>query len=304
MPNKKVDRYQVYEEVVKLINGTEEKQIEISSSDLADRFGVAAPTMDYHLGKLVDEGLLSIAPQRGKYNRKIYRVPSGAEERVKESQKEQKVYEGFTPEGMEKLDDLLHKYKHDSLEQQQLPLEEEDDEPVFMEETPEPVQEEKPKPLVVKELTLDERIEQFLKNANQVHDAEVLLKHEDREILSVMNETITQTTVYLKDLSEQLSTIQNKQLIQALIDERNRTSQQIERIERELKEERQRADKTVEQYKIEPNRVRFMHQLIVSTVDNYVNQPNQAIALGRHDFREKVSKEVLDLVRYVLHMEE
>ena len=119
-----------------------------------------------------------------------------------------------------------------------------------------------------------------------------------------MNETINQTTVYLKDLSEQLSTLQNKQLIQALIDERNRTQKQMERLEKEVEDARKVADQTIEKYEVDPNRVRFMHQLIISTVDTFINQPNHAMALGRNDFRNKVSKEVSDLVKYVLHLEE
>ncbi|MGV7000274.1 hypothetical protein ACWA2C_16435 [Priestia megaterium] len=130
------------------------------------------------------------------------------------------------------------------------------------------------------------------------------MKHEDREILSVMNETIQQTTVYLKDLSEQLSTIQNKQLIQHLIDDRNRTQEQMKRLEKEVEEAHALANQTKEKYEIEPDRVRFMHQMIVATVDNFVNQQNHSMALNRLNFRNQISKEVSDLVKYVLRLEE
>lgn len=288
VPYRKIDREQVFQVIADLIEKSENGETEISSSELADKFGVQAPTMDYHLKKLIDEGCIAVAPKRGRYNRKIYRLPSNAGEEQQASKAQvHKPFESI--ESAEKFKKFLQEHApKDSNVQEELELQ--------------PKEEKKPV-IETKELTLDERIQSFLEETGQVHDAEVLLKHEDKEILSVMNETIQQTSVYLKDLSEQLSTIKNKQLIQHLIDDRNRMQAQMEHLENELKEARAQINKTIEKYEIDPNRVRFMHQMIISTVDDYMNQPNHALALGRPTFRKKVSKEISDLVRYVLHLE-
>lgn len=289
VPYRKVDRSQIYREIAKLILEEENGEVEISSSELADQFEVQAPTMDYHLNKLVEDGMLAVSPKRGRYNRKIYRLPAGAKPDIKPKTE---IHNQFTPEAADKFKKFLkeHATKKQEVHQEELELEPKAKEP-------EPV-------IQIHELTLDEKIKNFLQQANQVHDATELLRHEDREILSVMNETITQTTVYLKDLSDQLSTVQNKELIQALIDERNRTQKQLEKLENELDDARKITNQTIEKYEVDPNRVRFMHQLIISTVDHYMNMPNHAMALGRNEFRDKITKEVSDLVKYVLHLEE
>lgn len=300
LPYRKVNRHHIYEEIKNMIQSNPEKEAEVSSSELADRFNVQAPTMDYHLNKLIDEGLLTLSPKRGRYNRKIYRLPS-----TPAQEKEEPKTEIVTPESAEKFKQFLEKHIKKTAPKEVFEQKEENVQETFDLDTEikdSPKKEELV--LEVKELSLDQRITRFLEEANQVHDAHMLLKHEDKEVLSVMNETIQQTTVYLKDLSEQLSTIQNKQLIQHLIDDRNRMQQQMERLEQDVQEARSQVDQTIEKYEIEPNRVRFMHQLIISTVDDYVNLPNHALALGRAEFRTKASKEVSDLVKYVLHLEE
>lgn len=324
MPFRKVNREQIYREIVKMIEQSPEREVEISSSDLADQFGVQAPTMDYHLNKLVEEGYLSLSPKRGRYKRKIYRLPHQAHEHITENIKEKKekpkieLHDTFTPESAERFREFLEKHiKKDKKEEkgnqtvaEEIETREENkNEDISSKEihsidagfslTKNKIEE----PIQVKELTLDEKIERFLQQANQVHDAQELLRHEDREILSVMNETIHQTVVYLKDLSEQLSTVQNKELIQHLIDDRNRMQQKVQRLEQELDETRMQLNQTVKQYELDPNRIRFMHQLIIDTIDDYINRPNHALALGRTEFREKVSKEISDLVKYVLHLE-
>lgn len=155
----------------------------------------------------------------------------------------------------------------------------------------------------VKPLTLDDKIEHFLNKASQIHDPNALLSHEDRSILAVVNQTLQQNMMYLKDMSDQLSTIENKQLIQSLIEDRNRLLQENERLQKEADESRKQANQTIEMYEVDPHRVRFMHNLITDTVDSYLNQTNNSLALGRVDFRNKILKEVTDLVRYVLKLD-
>ncbi len=315
LPHRKINRKQVLNEVKKMIDSSPNGEVEISSSELADKFNVQPPTMDYHLNKLIEDGLLSISPKRGRYNRKIYKLPS----KKTNTEIHQPHLNDESAEKFKKfLEEHVKKTKMAAKEEAKkdqttnTPLEEPEikEEPVqekVHEEAPDPIPETTPKEISlpeVKPLTLDEQIQDFLNSADQVHDAEELLKHEDREILSVMNESIHQTVVYLKDLSEQLSTVQNKQLIQHLIDDRNCMQKQIEHLEKELEEARNQVDQTVEKYEIEPSRIRFMQQIIISTLDTYLNQTNQGLALGRKDFRSKISKEISDLVRYTLHLDD
>ncbi|WP_223260136.1 ArsR family transcriptional regulator [Priestia megaterium] len=373
---RKVNREDIYNEVVNLIQN-HNGEAEIANSELAKKFDIQGPSLDYHLKHLVEEGKLVLSPKRGRYNRKIYRLPSGIDESPNEitldkpSDSKTEIHTPFlNQESLDKFDDFINEHLKKSgnvegmltftsgagksaLLQAQMESDlsrnvdrknmtdftdsakdentnyvqeagrstrEKADE-VYNVESPKPITQkpepvvtedvtepeayiEKPEPIQVKELTLEDEIQNFLNASSQVNDANTLLQHEDREILSVMNETIQQTTVYLKDLSEQLSTIQNKQLIQHLIDDRNRTQEQMKRLEKEVEEAYAQANQTKEKYEIEPDRVRFMHQMIVATVDNFVNQQNHSMALNRLNFRNQISKEVSDLVKYVLRIEE
>ncbi|MEB2276995.1 ArsR family transcriptional regulator [Bacillus sp. ILBB4] len=374
---RKVNREDIYKEVVNIIQN-HNGEAEIANSELAKKFDIQGPSLDYHLKHLVDEGKLILSPKRGRYNRKIYRLASGIDETPNEvtlDKSNSNKTEVHTPflnqESLDKFDDFIKEHLQKSgnvegvftstsgagkssvlkaqmesdtsknnddkkqiinysnstkdenvnyVQEASRATREKADEtytiesPQPMTQQPDPVVSEditepeayvkKPEPIKVKELTLEDEIQNFLNASSQVNDANTLLKHEDREILSVMNETIQQTTVYLKDLSEQLSTIQNKQLIQHLIDDRNRTQEQMKRLEKEVEEAYAQANQTKEKYEIEPDRVRFMHQMIVATVDNFVNQQNHSMALNRLNFRNQISKEVSDLVKYVLRLEE
>lgn len=316
---KKVDREQIYRDIAALIRKSPNNQVEVSSSDLADRFGVQPPSMDYHLNKLIEDGLLEVSAQRGRYNRKIYKLP---ESQLKEKEANPKVHMPFANEDSQnKFQNFLKKQQQKKIEEKpfvenhievpetkpepvpELKVAAPEVEPEAPAPTPVPVAQEEAPEVEMKELTLDDRINQFIQATNRVHDADVLLSHEDKEILSVVNETIQQNVVYLKDLTEQLSTIQNKALIQHLIDDRNTMQSEMKRLQQEAEDARALASQTVEKYKIEPRRVRNMQQILVDTVDQYVKLPNHAMALGRQDFRRRVTKEIKDLVDYVLHIE-
>lgn len=352
----KVNRDDVYREVVKEIELSPNGEAEISSSNLADKFGVQGPTMDYHLSVLVKNGSLILSDKRGKYNKKIFKLPSDANVIENKSDAKAEVHIPFqSKESQEKYNNFIEQYKKansknnkadeskeeqkDAVQENKTIEQQEDEliahnpgkyvtsvfETIQSEEVEEPnevkkpeevkedevseVKEPTPVPAVdatsfeIKELTLDQKIERFLNKTNQVHNAEELLSHQDKEILSVMNETIQQNMVYLKDLSEQLTTVNNKQLIQHLIDDRNRLNSEVEKLQKELEEARNQSQQTVEKYEIDPNRVRFMQQMIFDTLDNYVNQQNHALALGRIPFRNKISKEINDLVKYTLRLE-
>ncbi|PGC56631.1 transcriptional regulator [Bacillus toyonensis] len=353
----KVNRDDVYKEVAKEIELSPNGEAEISSSNLADKFGVQGPTMDYHLNVLVKNGALILSDKRGKYNKKIFKLPSDTNEIENKNDAKADVHIPFqSKESQEKFNNFIEQYKkknkaknNEAAEakedqkdavQENKAIEQQEDEliannpgkyltnvftPVQTEEVEEPKKVKEPEEVEeievseakestpvhtvdaanfeIKELTLDQKIEKFLDKTNQIHNAEELLSHQDKEILSVMNETIQQNMVYLKDLSEQLTTVNNKQLIQHLIDDRNRLNSEVEKLQKELEEARKQSQQTVEKYEIDPNRVRFMQQMIFDTLDNYVNQQNHALALGRIPFRNKISKEVNDLVKYTLRLE-
>jgi HTH domain len=154
------------------------------------------------------------------------------------------------------------------------------------------------------ELTLDERIERFLKESQNIATAEQLLTREDREVLSVMNETIQQNIIYLKDLSEQLSTVQNKDLIQELIDERNRLLKEIETLREENKLLEKQLEENKEKFSLDPNRLRAMQQNLIYTIDTWLDQPNHALALSRRQFRENLVNHINDVFRYVLGLDD
>ncbi|UYX56057.1 helix-turn-helix domain-containing protein (plasmid) [Bacillus thuringiensis] len=350
---KKVNRDDVYREVAKEIELSPNGEAEISSSNLADKFGVQGPTMDYHLKVLVKDGALILLDRRGKYNKKVFKLPSDANLVESNDSAQTNIHIPFqSKESQDKFNDFIQQYQkskstntevieskqeHKDTVQENKTIEQQEDELIAKdpgkylsnvfaavppEEVEKPEEVEGPEEVEVpevqesipdhtvnaanfeiKELTLDEKIEKFLNKTNQVHNAEELLSHQDKEILSVMNETIQQNIVYLKDLSEQLTTVDNKQLIQHLIDDRNRMNSEVEKLQKELEETRKQSQQTVEKYEIDPNRVRFMQQMIFDTLDNYVNQQNHALALGRIPFRNKISKEVNDLVKYTLRLE-
>ena len=114
--------------------------------------------------------------------------------------------------------------------------------------------------------------------------------------------------IYLKDLTEQLSTIQDKTLIQGLIEERNHNVDRIRALEEEVKGYvqtiSQMQKQTIQQKpSIDPQRIRLMHQVIINTVDTFVELPNHAMALKRGEFRKQITEEISNLVKYALSID-
>ncbi|MGV7000273.1 hypothetical protein ACWA2C_16430 [Priestia megaterium] len=113
---RKVNRQDIYEEIVTLIaknNG----EAEIANSELAKKFDIQGPSLDYHLKHLVEEGKLILSPKRGRYNRKIYRLPSGIDESPNEvtlnkpSSSKTEVHTPFlNQESLDKFDDFINEH--------------------------------------------------------------------------------------------------------------------------------------------------------------------------------------------------
>jgi hypothetical protein len=331
-PAKKVMKEDVFEYIKDLVRKNGTNEIQLSASQISKHFNISIPTAHYHITNLVNDGLLIQLPKRGKHNTKYYKVKEASDSKssvklfnLNEIEKFKKELEKTLKQTTKDLsshvadksvsktdtdhqEDTDQKQKEEKKEQHlSISETEESKEPVSVsyEEIPdfpklhsvtEPLLEEKP-------LTLDERIERFLKESENVASAEQLLTREDREVLAVMNETIQQNIVYLKDLSEQLSTIQNKKLIQELIDERNRLLEQIKRLNEQNELLQQQLKDTQEKHQLDPQRLRIMQQNIIHFVDTWLDQPNHALALGRRQFRETLVKHINDVFRYVLGLE-
>lgn len=338
MPQQRLDREEIYEAIVKIIQQSGEEEAEISASDLANTFGVQAPTMDYHIKKIVEEGLLILSDRRGKYNRKIYRLPQNS---ILQDEPASKFAHIQVQDDKEKkvvqfLDDPTDQYdEEDDPEFENLIRGLKGEEPMEVAQAPAVIAPEEEKfqfnaaeheavmqfaekelglsknvhmPVEAGELKLDAKIDAFLEKMHAVPKAEEILEKDDRQILAVMNESIQQAQVYLKDLSDTLSLVQDKTLVQALIDERNKlqvtvdaNKNRINDLQEQLLLYQQEAQK--KKFDFDPNRVRSMQQVIFNTLDTYLDQPNHSLALSRRDFRNQISKEIYDLVKYVLNLE-
>ena len=76
---RKINKDEFFSYMKKKILQNQDRKFEVSSTELADRFSVQGPTIDYHLSRLVEQGQLVLLEERGKYNRKIYTLPKNIE---------------------------------------------------------------------------------------------------------------------------------------------------------------------------------------------------------------------------------
>jgi predicted ArsR family transcriptional regulator len=341
-PAHKVTKQDVYEYVKSLIQNSKEKEMPLSAAQLAEHFHISIPTAYYHLTNLVKDRLIVESPRRGKHNTKYYRLAEKETRQhetkvfnLNEIDQFKKELEETLKETKKELSTITQK----PLRFQSKTQEKKEVEQPGTQETNETKQvapsahhsvehsqESTVKPLVRPQeqipdfpktsminlndddtaqpsLTLDEKIERFLKESANVVHADQLLSRQDREILSVMTETIQQNIVYLKDLSQQLSTIQNKKMIQELIDERNRLLETINRLTEQNQALESQLKETKEKHQLDPERLRAMQQNLIYFVDTWLDQPNHALALGRRQFRESLVKQLNDVFRYVLGLE-
>ena len=148
-------------------------------------------------------------------------------------------------------------------------------------------------------LSLDDKIEDFISRSNDMYDANVLLKQSDKEILSVMHETIQRNILYLKDLSDELGTVKNRELIKSLIDEREKMTRENKELQKELIALRDKQE-VADSEKINPQRVRELQQKLVSHTSIYLNSSSESIALNRKKFIKEFIENVSELVDYSL----
>lgn len=257
-----INRDDIYQDVVELITHSPENESEISLVDLATKYGISSPTIDYHIKKLVEEGKIIQTENRGRYNRKKYKLPESD------------------------LQDL-----HRGLRGRQSFID-------FVEETPE-TEEQSPE-LDMTQLPLNDHIQQYLAKVNSTISSDEILVKEDKEILSVTVETLQQTMFFIKDVLDQLSTTKTKDLVLRLIEDRDQSLEKIESLERQVHDLKEELNNKKPESALDPQRVRFMQQMLLSTIDNFVNQNNVSITLKRQEFKEQSFKELKDLVDYAL----
>jgi|SRR5579875_21162 len=351
---KRVDREDILKYIKELIEKSPDKEVELSVTDVAKDFGVTQPTMIYHINHLVKSGELIQTNKTGRYNRKVYKLPTNTvvsnvvlSEELREkliSIKNQALQnqkaaqhinkDGVKPETEKKkeivIETPVNKYNiidndlkdRDIEEQKNEPLEQNKEEKInhLIEDNSNEVvtssvekainSEVKAiqKEMEQREKTLDEKIDDFLMRYKAIPDPQDILKLEDKQILAVMNETIHQNMQYLRNLEDQLSTVENKQMILQLVDERAKLLDDLKEQSQKIKNlmddiQLLKAEKKEKEQAIEPGRVRFMQQRILATLDDFVELPNHAMALRKHEFRKNMTKEINDLVRYVLGLE-
>jgi len=307
------------------IQQSDNKVFEAATQDLAKHFNVSAPTIDYHLKKLVRQKHLRLLPETGKYNRKLYALQPKTEFNLKDLDEFKKILNEKlqnkdkskgkstniekTLETVEKPKDNIQKQeeKQDKTEKAKTLDKTEEkgtqQEIAYTEDIPDFPNLNQEEPKIVHELTLDEQIEKFLEDTKNVATPEQLLTKEDREVLSVMNETIQQNIIYLKDLSQQLSTVQNKNLIQQLIDDRNRLLEENKMLREENNELRKQHTNQENHTKLDRNRLRNMQQNLIFELDNWLSLPNHALALKRREFHEAHIRNINEVFDYVLGLE-
>ncbi|CDQ41927.1 winged helix-turn-helix domain-containing protein [Virgibacillus salexigens] len=320
----RVDRSQVYDEVYKILESAPGNEKEISASELADIFDVQAATMDYHLKKLVENGELLLSDKRGRYNRKIYKLPTDSSKNKSDDST------NFSSKMDQYKSMLQNKLKNKSFTSN-LDKEKKEDKTTVEDESNDienqvdygtnkvvPIREEDEKQEESldenyidyydnsnynDDVSLDAKIENFLYQSRNVPTAEKLLNQQDREVLSVMNESIQQHIIYLKDLSEQLSTVQNKELIQQLIDERNDYLKEKDQMQNEIDILRNQLEHQKGNFDLDPKRIRLIQQNLFNVLDTYLDQPNHTLALGRKEFRKAMTTQINDAFRYILNLE-
>lgn len=317
---KKMSREDLFEDLKEKIINSPNHEVEIAAIEYAKKYGVQGPTIDYHIEHLVKEGHLIRLDKLGKYKRKIYTLPeySHQNDDIETGLGESESFLNFIKNATKEIETKsLEENETVPVENEIETTKEEPEEPFEIDNKD--ISEEKLNDdtqinnnefinefnsesnnfMESNDLTLDDKINMFLNKSSQVYDATELLKHKDKEILSVMHETIQKNMIYLKDLSDELTTAENRKLIQALIEERNSMKNEMSELQNELKELR---DQQLIQAnaKIEPARIREMQQRLIGSVDRYLKSSNADLALNRKEFREEFMKELSYLANYAV----
>lgn len=291
----------------------------INLTSLAEEFGVKTPTIKYYVDWFEQNDWLEKTDEMGERRRKKYRIK---QKPFLHSEKNEEEIDQFLRDVMTKEEEKTQENKAKTndnfnyaiikkpLPKEGLkPLTKEDlyNKNAFKNETAKRKRNEYFHQYETNKdfskLELNEKIETFIQNSKKLANSEDLLTQEDKEILSVINETIHQAKLYLNDLSDELSTVQNKELIKHLIDNKEKQDEELNRLRAENEKLKKQTSSEPQQH-VDPERIRFMQQMVVGTVDAFVEMPNHAMALQRKEFRKNIVKEINDLADYAIGLEE
>lgn len=319
-PQRKVDRDELLEYLKKQMDDV--GNIAVSPAGLAKQFDVATATMTHHLGVLTNEGKLVLTDMTGPHKKKIYRLGAAAlpkqpklinplenqellaqlmnnirgilpgqqptEPAVDESiQTEEKKEEQLAVVDESPVDDPEEVSDHEEETTQEEPSEESTELP----------DDEFGQAIAEREKSLDDQIREY-QARRKSSAAETILTKDDREILSIASESLNQFQIFFKDLTDQLSTIEDKKFIQSLLDERNRNLDEIQNLQRQITTLNQTVNQLSDQKgkdKDTEQRAKDIYQALLYILDTFVEQPAHAMYLNRMDFRKDVSDKIKEL---------
>lgn len=360
-----IDRNDIINYIKKEIKKSPRKEYEVSATDLAKKFGIQSPSMNYHLKRFIEEGIFITADRKGTYGRKIFLLPTKKKKKpiindldsftelvrskVDIKSLEEKVASEIVSENKNIIIENTEKGRHIYIKISNVPrkithnflypnlkvlkfsspgkssnanflkdnkieeniknkLKEKPSNTTIINKTiilnePDAIEDksdEIKEAIVAGELTLNNRIEKFLNESKKIPNASQLISKSDKEILSVVAESIQQQQVYLKDLSNQLELMENLTLLHSMIDERNKMMEEMDQIRKEHISLLANFNEKSNQVSVDPQRVRIMHQIIINTLDTYLDSTNQSMALNRKEFRRNIVKEISDLANYLV----
>lgn len=341
--NTKVNRTDVLRYISDKIKRSKHQRAEISPSEIGKALGAQGPAVDYHIKQLIKDQKIFVSQEKGKYNRKIFRLGDEVDSAAFDDSNPFSILEFLESDLFQnpEIDDLMSlatsieslktdktqkriastissDSKHEQVDVLEEKLEKQFEDSLDV-DLPEPIIQ---KDVVdvdskmmdiaadlddvwennQKPVELNEKIHAFLNQMQSVQKAEVLLQKDDKEILAVMAETIQQNINYLRDLSDQLSTIQNKQLILGLLDERQKLLEQQQLKDQQINDLQQQILSLQKQTLKQPDKqsIRKLQQMITHTVDSYIDGTSQSLALNRNVFRKQLLYEVSQLANYQL----
>lgn len=260
---------------------------------LAEQFHVSPPAILYQLDQLVKNGILQSIPisEKRKHYRLIeakkpefdlYRFSLSIDDLEKDLKKNQKPIFSKTI----KTDHLTVS------NEEILPVESKN--PIAFHETIDDF------PMDSFELTEEltsNHIDDFVQRIQAAPTADVMLQKSDAEILAVMVESINQQSIFLRDLADQLSYAKDKKMVQFFIEERNRLLLENEQLKQAYQEE---VEKQRQAKKIDGQKIRLYQQNVMHMINSYTSSTPQELVLRKHEFNQKLTETIQDLIKYVL----
>jgi|GEM_PF-3038892 len=320
-PQRKVDRDELFEYIKTHMD--EVGNIAISPSALAKEFNVATATMTHHLGVLTNQGKLVLTDMVGPQKKKVYRLgAAGLPKQAKLINPEENQdliaqlrqnLRNYLPSGTgQSAQNNEIKKEPDVVEEPPAPQpEQEKDHTADTQQQEAPQQEEvqeqsSSSPLddkefqqaiIEREKSLDDEIRDY-EARRKSSSAETILTKDDREILSIASESLLQFQIFFKDLTDQLSTVEDKRFIQSLLDERNRNLEEIQNLQSQVTTLSQAVNQITDQKgkdKESEQRAKDIYQALLYTIDTFVEQPAHAMYLNRTEFRKDIGDKIKEL---------